>query len=231
MAKIHKSATIQVAAAHCPVVLDANNVHAGSRPSHTISSRTAHILNEANEQAERLLDAARNQAREIRETAWREGHQAGVETARQEQSILARQMRLSFDQQIELINQQYNESIEAMQPDLLELSLNIAEKILGLEMSRNDAAFLGLVSDALNRFKQGEKVSIQVSKNDYWRSMISSAYAAAGQAETYNLLVDENMADGSCLIESSGSIVDAGVVVQLQKIREAMIEISQEVSA
>lgn len=230
MAKIHKSATIQVAAACSPIVLDAASVAAGSRHSHTISSRTAHILNEANEQAERLLDAARNQAREIRETAWREGHLAGVETARQEQSILARQMHTAFDHQIELINQQYCASIDAMQPDLLELSLNIAEKILGLELSRNDAAFLGLVSDALNRFKQGEKVSIQVSKNDYWRSMVSSAYAAAGQSEIYNLLVDENLADGSCLIESSGSIVDASVAVQLLKIREAMIEVSQEVS-
>lgn len=230
MAKIHKSATIHVE--NCsPVVLDATSLSAGSRSSHTISSRTAQIMNEANEQAERLLDAARSQAREIREKAWHEGHQAGVDAARQEQGILARQIRLAFDQQIELIDQKYAENIDAMQPDLLELSLNIAEKILGLEMSRNDTAFLGLVSDGLNRFKQGEKVSIQVSKNDYWRSMVSSAYACAGQAETISLMVDDNMADGSCLLESSGSIVDAGVAVQLRKIREAMIEVSQEVSA
>jgi len=213
LAKIHKSATIHVETC-----------------SPVVTSRTSQIMIEANEQASRLLESARLDAQKIRETAWYEGHQAGVECARQEQNILERHMRLAFSQKIDSINQQYTASIDDMQPDLLDLSLNVAEKILGLEMSRNDAAFLSLVSDALSRFKQGEKVSIKVSKNDYWRSLVSSAYASAGQAETINLMVDENMADGSCLLESSGSIVDAGVAVQLAKICESFNEISQEVS-
>ena len=228
MAKIHKSATINLDCGK-PVVQRGHLLsERGADGVTVIESRTAAILAEARAEAACLVESARQEALQIRNKAWNEGYTQGQRAAEQEQATLEQQFRAAFDCQIDNIQARYDGAIEAMQVDLLELALQIAEKILGLEMSRNDAAFLALVTDALSRFKQGEKVSIKVSKNDYWRSLVSSSYAAAGQSDEFTLMVDEAMAEGSLLVESPGGIVDAGIAVQLGKIRAALVETSQE---
>lgn len=225
MAKIHKSASIRIDCA-CPAT--------AVRPADSrtiLESHTAAILAQARAEADNLLEAARSEARQIRETAWHEGYGSGQRTAAQEQAILEQTLRTVVDDQIDRLQGQYSAMFDDLHDDLLELSLQIAEKILSLELSRNDSAFLSLVDDAMSRFKQNEKLTVKVSKNDYWRSMVSSAYASAGQGSEITLLADENLDDGSCIIESAAGIVDASLPVQLGKIREMLVQTSLEVGA
>lgn len=231
MAKIHKSAMINMDSAQ-PVVLDLRCLAAGqmamaagdaaSTGRKAIESRTEAILAQARAEADCLLETARREAVQIRETAWNEGYAGGSQAAGQELDILTRELHNAYAQTTAALADRYEQSLDDMQGDLLELALQIAEKVISLELSRNDSAFLALAGEAMSRFKQGDKVTVKVSKNDYWRSLVTSAFAAAGRQEEINIITEDALIDGSCIIESSAGIVDASVSVQMGKIREAL---------
>ncbi len=229
MAKIHKSAVVHLDSAK-PVIVRGRNCTTNDDGYSVIESRTSRIMSDAQTTADHVIETAQLQAQEIFETARNEGYQDGRNQAKQEMAMFQQHMRQTVHGRLEETDTLYQTNLDNLQAELLELGLQIAEKILGLELSRNDSAFIGLVGDAMSRFKQGEKVNIQISKNDYWRSLVSSVYASTGMAEEINLMIDDNLPDGSCIIESSAGIVDASVTKQFEKICAVMLETSQEVA-
>lgn len=251
MAKIHKSATVCLDSSK-PVILDLPVLAAGvrekmcPRPDSEQRDNLAElrraaveaelqaredagkVLAEARLQADIMIAAASREAVSIREVAFNEGMAAGRCQSSRQMDALEVKLQTAFDQQIAELRQQNEKMIIDLEPELLELSMQIAEKILGLELSRNDTAFLGLVSSALSRFKQGEKITIQVSKNDYWRTMVSSIYAASGLSDGITIMADDSLANGSCVVESAAGTIDAGSGIQMDKIREGLLEFCQE---
>jgi len=186
------------------------------------------ILADARTQAAQKIAAAEADAAGIRDQAFQEGYQSGLNQGKNQVTALLARLQHDFEQAADQMKQANEQMVDTLEPDVLDLSIGIAEKILAIELNRNDAAFLGLVSAALTHFKQGEKLSVQVSKNDYWRSLVSSAYAANGSAEGITILADESLTDGSCLVESAAGAIDAGVQTQLANIRDALLDGSQE---
>ena len=235
MARIHKSASVNMDTAR-PVIHrigELPNSFAASTPvdcAGHIESRTARILAEAREEGERLLEKARIEAGQISEAAWDEGYRSGCHQAESQLAITESLLRQKLEQGIAALELRYDDSIRAMQNELLELSLQVAEKVICLELSRNDNAFLALADDAMSRFRQGEKVTIKVNPADYWKSMASSAQAKNGTAKNGDavLIADEDLPERSCILESPSGIVDAGVATRLRKIREALTGNGQE---
>lgn len=236
MAKIHKSSMVyldskkpvvlnmpeRVAGLHEHAAAQAEQAAVQAVQTHELAKlQAARLLQDAKTKADQQLLQARHEAGQIRETAYHEGFRAGQFQADQEKTLLEQKLALALEQKFSEQDKAQAGLFQEFQDAVLDLSLQIAEKVIKLELGRNDAAFLGLVQEAASRFKPNETLSVHTSKNDYWRSLVSSIYA---QSENITLLADDSLPNGSCIVESTSGILDASVDIQLKQIQKDLKE-------
>ncbi len=220
MAKVHKSGSITFNTARpaCPgLAAD------GSRQNRYIEQQTEAVLDEARTKAQRLLDQAVAESIAIRQRAEDQGRQEGLASGRQEMQAAEFKLKNRVDQAIDELEKRLAGIIGELEGDLLDLGLAIAEKVIGIELERSDSAFLGVVDDAMTRFQQDDRLVMRSSRNDYWRTLVSSSYADS-QTSRVELVADDSLNPYDLVIESAAGSVDAGVSTRLGKIRDALLD-------
>ena len=108
--------------------------------------------------------------------------------------------------------------MDALEPEILELALAVAEKILHIELSRNDKAFAGLVRGALSRIKAGESGTIRIGRDDFFRSIQADDELMATAKEDHEFITDDTLPVGSCIAKSASGTVDFSADLQLANI-------------
>jgi len=185
------------------------------------------ILEDARRQAREIIEAARFTAKSEREHAFREGYREGQEKGYQdalqekEREIAeARELRQQALKQRDAI-------LRGMENEILDLSLDIAEKILHIELDRNDQAFCALVSNAMEKICTSGVVTLRVSPSEYElvRQAKDVILAHAKGVKDLNIVIDRFVEKGSCVIESANGTVDASLQTQLDKIRDSFLHL------
>lgn len=181
------------------------------------------LLAQASAEGARIIREARQQAVEIEQEAYVMGYEAGCRQASLEQDAHRLQMAEQMQSMVDDIERRNRQQMEQLEPEVLELSLQVAEKVIGHELSRSDEAFRSLVRAALTRLKQSERICVRVSAQDAgW--LTEGVAAGLPMADTLQVKGERQLPAGSCLIETDSGLVDASVPVQLRRIRETLQE-------
>jgi len=169
--------------------------------------QTAGQIQQAAEQAQQQ---AREQGYEI---GYNEGKSQGATHAQHEVRQFMFQARDIFVQAI----RQRHLMLTTCEPQLARLGTKIAERILGMELTTNREAIVGIVKQALAGLGDRESVSVRVNPQDY--------EAAKANQPTFERMVEglrkfEVLADpaidaGGCSIETNLGNVDARLHTQL----------------
>lgn len=184
------------------------------------------IIGDAQKQADALLDEAAEQAQEVRRQAWQEGHQEGEDKAKQEfgkqRDALARQ----FAETLENVLQSRDSFLQSMEKDLLALAVDIARKIIHTEIDAKNEAFLMLVQNALNHMKSEGAITLRLSPDDYgWYGEAAGRFLnPAHSTSVIHVVEDPMLLKGSCILESDGEAINAGIETQLSSARQALME-------
>ena len=236
MTKIHKSDLL----ADCVIQPIRITIPSGCEPvkawKGTIDSEGAAVrveLATAREQAGQLLQKARDSAAdhlaeahrraiEIERDAFASGYQEGLEKARSEQAQLSERLAQDVQMAIERMNQQNRERMNQLEPEILELSLQVAEKVIALELSRQDKAYVFMVRSALRQLQSKDQVQVRISDQDLAHLTGRIIEAIEAEGPQVEVCVDNQLAKGACLIESVSGTLDASVAVQLQNIRRRL---------
>jgi flagellar biosynthesis/type III secretory pathway protein FliH len=108
-----------------------------------------------------------------------------------------------------------------MEPKILRLALDIAEKIVGYELDQDNDAFVSLVTAALNVMQQESRVTLRIGAEQHTRAFRSKASGKfktdRGTVEA-DIIADPGAGPGGCLIETGSGAVDASVPAQLEQI-------------
>lgn len=172
--------------------------------------------------AEAQIDQDRQQARQ-------EGYQQGLIEGKQ-QALQEEEQTVQLAKQVlEMAYAEKRTIIAEAEPFLVELSTEIARKIIGAELELDQMRKLELVSRYLRRSRVHGDISLYVNHADYpflseHRQQLASLFD--GQAEL-QIFPDHTVKDEGCVIRTPLGSIDARIDTQLAEIKQALIEIAR----
>lgn len=182
------------------------------------------LLENARGEAARIVQAGHDEVDQIHQQAFEQGFLAGQHSAQQEyqQRIAAGEAWLL--QVVQALSDQREKLITQLEGDALRLSLDMAGKILGMELAISDEAYPAMVRYALTKLKDRGNITLRVSPIDHERFFAPGHLGALGGAALKIAVVpDETLAEGDVLAESQGETLDLGATRQMQMMSDAIL--------
>lgn len=167
-----------------------------------------------------LISRAREEANSIREAAAKEGYQDGLNAARDDIQELKNAIDVFFNAKQEVY--------DSIAPDVLEISLDIAQKIIKREITENPEILLENIKEILTGLSK-EETKIMLKVNPAQAAMLKQempdAVKSAGLEAKVIIVPDENTMEGGCLVTTTNGVIDATLETQLAIISEALKEV------
>lgn len=167
-----------------------------------------------------LISRAREEADALRESAMKEGYQAGLEQAQAELQGIKETFAAFMNAPQEVY--------EMLAPNILEISVDIAHKIIKKETAEDPQVLINTVIDVLKGLAKDEnKISLRVNpvQADVVKQQVPEILNLAGLDAKISVLADEEVTEGGCLVTTSNGIVDATIETQLSVISEALRQV------
>lgn len=188
------------------------------------------IESNARTRAEQIIQDATQKAQQLVQEAWKQGFaagkEAGLEAGRLQIAKLKEQESGFLKTVIGRFDQFEAAFAEEAERALLELSMEIAEKVVNNYVDRNDTFIVEIIRAALKSFEDERKVIARISAFDYDRFLAQDGQLPeqAPARERLNIVRDEAMKQGDCIVECDNRIIDAGIDSQLAVLRKALLE-------
>ncbi len=167
-----------------------------------------------------LISRAREEANAIREASAKEGYNEGLAAAKEDIQYLK-----------DAMSEFYNAKqfvYDSIAPDLLEISVDIAKKIIKKELSENSEILLENIKEILAGLsKEESKIVLKVnpSQVDMLKQEMPEAVKMAGLEARVLIVPDENTMEGGCMVTTDNGVIDATIETQLSIITKALKEV------
>ena len=164
-----------------------------------------------------LISRAQEEADQIKESAAKEGYRAGLEEAKEDIGALR-------DAIANFVSAK-KDVFEYIAPDILEISVDIARKIIKKEIEQNPEAIIGMILEVMeNLSKEETKITVRVNpmQADLVREELPKAVAQKGTEARITVMSDDSVETGGCIFQTSNGIIDAGLETQIEILKEAL---------
>ena len=164
-----------------------------------------------------LISRAREEAQSIKEAASKEGYQAGLAKAADDIEEVKNAITdfLSAKQEV----------FDYIAPNIMEISLDIAKKIIKREIQQDPSIILDNISEVLKGLSKEEtKITLKVNpaQVSLLKIEVPSLISDNGLDAKVLIIPDENVMEGGCVVETANGVVDASIETQLAVISEAL---------
>lgn len=198
-----------------------------------LKEKETRMITEAKHMAEEMMKQAKTDAEEIKKNAFEEaaaeGYQSGYQQAYEEHKAKMDEETAVFLLQIRDFIQAYevekNQLIAQNIDELKELTISIAEKVIQISLKTSGEIIKKMIVTATNKMKYKEWTKIYISKSDSSLIVESNADlmdAISHLSEHIKVVVMEDSAPGTCIIELPDQIIDASASTQIDNIRAIM---------
>lgn len=163
-----------------------------------------------------LISRAQEEAGTIKDNAAKEGYKAGLEKAQSD--IL--QVKAAISEFLKA----KQEVFDYIAPDIMEISVEIARKIVKKEIEQNPQTVLNTIEDVLKTLPKDEsKLIIKVNPQQLaiTKEEVPQIISQTGMEIKINVISDDTIEVGGCVLLTSNGIVDATIQTQLEIIKEA----------
>jgi len=187
-------------------------------------SEARHLLSKARAEAAQLIEQARAEADAIRREAWEAGRDEGRRVGRQEAEAEMQASVQSLQQMVSRAVIDRRQMVQSAREQIVNLVLMAAEKVVRRQLEGDRSAVVRVVEEALAQVGSEEPVTIRVNPLDwetvslYW----ARTHAAAGEGRQGEIVMDEHVSAGGCVVEFRGGSVNGEVEVQLEEIAQAL---------
>ncbi len=163
-----------------------------------------------------LISRAQEEAGTIKDSAAKEGYKAGLERAQADIEVVKNSI-------VDFLKAK-QEVFEYIAPDILEISVDIARKIVKKEIEQDPQAILGTILDVLKGISKEEssvRIKINPAQIDFVKANLPEIISDSGLDAKIKVNSDDTIELGSCIVQTSNGIVDATIDTQLEIIKEA----------
>lgn len=167
-----------------------------------------------------LISRAREEADSIREASAKEGYEAGILQAREDIEALREAISVFMNAKQEVF--------EYIAPDILEISIDIAQKIIKKEITQDPQMILDKITEILKTLSKEEtKINLKVnpSQVSILKQSIPDILSDAGLDARIIIVPDETVTEGGCVVITANGVIDATIESQISIIKEALKEI------
>ena len=164
-----------------------------------------------------LISRAREEADAIRESAAKEGYQAGLSQAKDDIAILRDSIK-------EFMNAK-QEVFDKIAPEILTISVDIAKKIIKKELQQDPTIIIDNIMEILKGLSKEEtKITIRVNpaQVSLLKTEIPNVLSSAGLDAKVLIVPDETIMEGGCMVTTTNGVIDATIETQLAVISEAL---------
>ena len=185
-------------------------------------SEAERILSKAHVEADALIEEANQKAEEIRLQAQEEGYHKGYEEA-------LSAAKTGVLESIERISEMANNTaadmsciLNTLEEGVVDLALSIAEKVVHKRLAEDRSLILSMVEGALEYVDVMEVIRIRINPEDLGilRSHWEQGYINVS-GRNIDLVSDPRVQLGGCIIDTTGSVVDAQIETKLAEIERA----------
>lgn len=178
------------------------------------------LLEEAKEQAAAIRQEAESDIEHIKQQAQEEGFQKGYEegSTQAEQELAVKRRELEEKKQELLEN--YEKQLAEMEPQLLEVILQVVEKVFHIQFADKKEILLYLLSNAINGIEGCKHFQIRVGHENY--QFVSDhkdeIKARISDDISIEVLSDTVLEEDKCMIETDVGVFDCSLGVQLENL-------------
>ncbi|WP_179156756.1 FliH/SctL family protein [Bacillus sp. EB106-08-02-XG196] len=185
---------------------------------------------ELNEWRTREEESFRSQLEEEKRRGYEDGYQLGIEDG----NLHAKeQYQFHLQKAADILEKAYHEKaaiIQEADPFVIELTMEIAKKVIQQELKTNPDALLHIIKQTLSSVYETDSISIGVAPEDFSFVQKQREQLLAmdnGQVEI-KVFPDYSIQQGGCIIRTSSGSVDARIDVQLSEIKQVLLAYQQE---
>jgi len=186
----------------------------------------SYLKDDAQREAEQLLENARNEAEEIKRNAYQEGQQQGHREALDKLQGHIREAFKIIDQ----ANLERKKIIEQASEDILNLSIQMAAKVTHSEISTRPEVLMNILAEAANKISDRDQVTVKVNAADFEfiKSKREQVEDLIDGVKKLNIVADKKVGPGGVIIETQMGYVDARLETKMAVIQEAFSQIEME---
>ncbi|MBQ9688932.1 hypothetical protein IJV79_04790 [bacterium] len=164
-----------------------------------------------------LVSRAQEEADQIRANAQQEGYQTGLAQAGE----VVQQLREVLESFVDAKREVYN----VVSPNVLNISLDIAKKIVKKEIEQDFEVLLNMVYSVLDGLSI-EEPKILINANpiqvDLLKSEVPEYLRGKGCEAKVSVIADESVEMGGVIIHTVNGVIDATIPTQFEIIKEAL---------
>ncbi len=167
-----------------------------------------------------LISRAREEAMTIRESAAKEGYENGI--AQAENDIAELRMQINNFATVK------QEVFDAIAPEILAISIDIAKKIIKTEVQQNRDLIISNIQQCLKELSKEEtKVMLKLNPSDVAnvKSQIPEMLENAGLDVKIMIVPDPSITQGGGIIQTTNGIIDVTIDTQVDIVTKALREI------
>lgn len=167
-----------------------------------------------------LISRAREEAQSIKEAAAKEGYQAGLAQAKADIDDVKNAITSFLGAKQEVF--------DYIAPDILEISVDIAQKIIKKELQQDPTIILDNIMEILKGLSKEEtKITLRVNpvQVSLLKTEIPNLLSNAGLDAKVLIVPDETVMEGGCMVTTTNGVIDATIETQLAVISEVLKEI------
>ncbi|HOJ33833.1 MAG TPA: FliH/SctL family protein [Candidatus Hydrogenedentes bacterium] len=181
-------------------------------------------------QAAAMLQEARAQAEQKVREAYEEGFRRGIEAGKKEYLESVQTSVQALRRAVLETESAKAALIQRFEQEILEVSRVIVQRILHREARSDKMAIVKVLRAVLDHLSDKRKLSIHVNPQDVeiLRREQTDIFDALVGMEHFEVVPDNNVAQGGCLVETESAFVDAQLDTQLNRILDVLWEIPCE---
>lgn len=178
------------------------------------------ILADTRLAAEEMVNRAQLEADEIRENARAEGYQNGKEALEREADELRRQLEDSYQSRLSALEGDYREKREHMEQDLVEVILNVFNKVFHIQFDNKKHILMYLIDDAIMDIEGEKRFRIKVAAGNvlFLENHKEEILDRVGHDIELEILADSTMDGNDCIIETDSGVFDCSLGTQLENL-------------
>lgn len=164
-----------------------------------------------------LVSRAQEEAVQIKQNAYQEGYNLGLQQATSEIENFKNVLGAFIGAEDKVFN--------LIAPNILELSMSIAQKVIKHESKIDVQIVVDTVMDALKMLSKNEpKIVLRVNpiQVQYLKDTLPEKIKSLGMETKLSVLSDEAITEGGCIIQTNNGMIDATIEAQLGIVQMAL---------
>lgn len=189
----------------------------------TASADAERLIRDAQMRAITLVEDAQRRSDRIEQEAKERGFERGLADGRAAAQAEMDEMLETMRGLIEMARAERHKIIETAEPEIVRLSVAIAERILSQHVAIEPATVLEMVRSAITRLVNREKVTVRVNPADI-ETMRGNRENLMSMNDIDNLRIieDQRVDRGGVVIDTEGGTIDSKISTQLREVRRLL---------